>query len=94
MDLVTETVDYSMGKITPSASRGRTLTRCPEHAGFSRFVLRVIALAKVTTSTLLVTVVYIERAKPRLRIASEKGAFERVFLGALIVASKVRKFRG
>jgi hypothetical protein len=39
--------------------------------------------------TLLVTLVYIQRAKFHLHIGLEQWALERVFLGALIVASKV-----
>jgi hypothetical protein len=39
--------------------------------------------------TLLVTLVYIQRAKAHLQIALEQWACERVFLGALILASKV-----
>ena len=39
--------------------------------------------------TLLVALVYVQRAKPHLHIGLEQWALERVFLGALIVASKV-----
>jgi len=39
--------------------------------------------------TLLATFVYIDRARPHLHIGLEQWALERVFLGALIVASKV-----
>ena len=39
---------------------------------------------------LLVALVYIERSKPHLTIATEDWARERVFLGALILAAKVR----
>lgn len=38
--------------------------------------------------TLIVSLVYIDRAKPHLHIGLEQWALERVFLGALIVASK------
>ena len=41
-------------------------------------------------STVLATLVYIDRSKPHLHIGLEQWALERVFLGALIVASKVR----
>jgi hypothetical protein len=62
--------------------------RRPEHAKFTTFVTNVIARAEVTTPTLLASLVYIDRAKPHLHIALEEWALERVFLGALIVASK------
>ena len=39
---------------------------------------------------ILATLVYLNRAKPHLHIALEEWANERVFLGAIIVASKVR----
>jgi hypothetical protein len=44
--------------------------------------------AEVTMPTLLVALVYVQRAKPHLHIGLEQWALERVFLGALIVASK------
>ena len=46
--------------------------------------------AEVKVPVLLVALVYIDRAKPHLQIALEQWACERVFLGALIVANKVR----
>jgi hypothetical protein len=79
-----ETVDYAMGR--PSSSkRGRR----PEHAKFLTFVTNVITRAEITTPTILAALVYIDRARPHLHIALEEWALERVFLGAIIVASKV-----
>jgi hypothetical protein len=52
------------------------------------FVSDVITRAEVTMPTLLATLVYIDRARPHLHIGLEQWALERVFLGALIVASK------
>ncbi|PFH46317.1 hypothetical protein AMATHDRAFT_7978 [Amanita thiersii Skay4041] len=86
VDSVIECVDYALGKPTPS--RGRPLARRPEYSKFTTFVSNVISRAEITTSTLLATLVYIDRAKPHLHIALEEWALERVFLGALIVASK------
>jgi len=56
---------------------------------FKRFVWDVVRRASVRTPTLLITLVYITRAKPYLHIETEDWACERVFLGALMVASKV-----
>ena len=56
---------------------------------FKRFVWDVIRRASVKTPVLLATLVYITRATPHLRIETEDWACERVFLGALVVASKV-----
>lgn len=56
---------------------------------FKRFVWDVIRRASVKMSVLLTTLVYISRARPHLHIETEDWACERVFLGALMVASKV-----
>ena len=87
VDCVVETVDYAMGR--PSSSRGRAASRAPELAKFTTFVTNVITRAEVSMGTILGTLVYIDRAKPHLHIALEEWAHERVFLGALICASKV-----
>ncbi|KAG5642928.1 hypothetical protein DXG03_001879 [Asterophora parasitica] len=86
VDCVVDTVDFAMGR--PSTSRGRPLSRRPEHAKFTTFVTNIITRAEVTTPTVLASLVYIDRAKPHLHIALEEWALERVFLGAIIVASK------
>jgi hypothetical protein len=71
-----------------SSSRGRQLSR-PENSPFTTFVTNVITRAELTTPVILASLVYIDRAKPHLHIALEEWALERVFLGAVIVASKV-----
>ncbi|KAG6868804.1 hypothetical protein C0993_010102 [Termitomyces sp. T159_Od127] len=86
VDCVVDTVDFAMCR--PSSTHGRPLSHRPEHAKFTTFVNNVISRAEVSTPTLLATLVYIDRAKPHLHIALEEWALERVFLGALIVASK------
>jgi len=55
---------------------------------FKRFVWDVIRRAGVKMPVLLTTLVYINRAKPHLHIETEDWACERVFLGALMAASK------
>ena len=87
VDAVAETVDFAMGR--PSSSSSSTRSRRPEHAKFTTFVKNVVERAEVTIQTILATLVYIDRAKPHLHIALEEWALERVFLGAIIVASKV-----
>ena len=90
MDSVVETVDFAMGRKPASpSSRGKTATRRPEHTKFIAFVTNVLTRAEVTTPTLLAALVYIDRAKPHLHIGLEQWALERVFLGSIIVASKV-----
>ncbi|EEB95689.1 hypothetical protein MPER_05300 [Moniliophthora perniciosa FA553] len=86
VDSVSETVDYAMGRTCPP--RGRSSTRRPELQKFTTFVTNVLSRAEVTTPVVLASLVYIDRAKPHLHIALEEWALERVFLGALITASK------
>ncbi|KAJ3933711.1 MAG: hypothetical protein NXY57DRAFT_997699 [Lentinula lateritia] len=86
VDCVAETVDFAIGR--PSHTRGRTPSHRPELTKFTTFVTNVLTRAEVTTPVVLVSLAYIDRAKPHLHIALEEWALERVFLGALIVASK------
>ena len=90
VDCVAETVDYAMGRPSTSSSRGRSVSRHSTHANFLNFVTNVLTKAEVRVPVLLVALVYIDRAKPHLQIALEQWACERVFLGALILANKVR----
>ncbi|KAK7455196.1 hypothetical protein VKT23_011069 [Stygiomarasmius scandens] len=85
VDCVADTVDYAMGR---PPVRGRQASRRPELAKFTNFVSTVLTRAEVTTPVVLATLVYIDRAKPHLHIALEEWALERVFLGALVIASK------
>ncbi|KAJ6521463.1 hypothetical protein DFH09DRAFT_1047901 [Mycena vulgaris] len=85
VDCVSETVDHAMGRTT---TRGRAPTRSPYLPKFTTFVTTVLSRAEVTTPTLLTALVYVFRARPHLSIALEEWALERVFLGALIAASK------
>ncbi|KAG9318747.1 hypothetical protein JVU11DRAFT_846 [Chiua virens] len=87
IDSVIDTVDYAIG-LPSSSRRGRSQSRRPEHASFVTFVTDVLARAEVTIPTILVSLVYINRVKPHLQIALEEWACERVFLGAVMVASK------
>ncbi|KAJ6622980.1 hypothetical protein B0H10DRAFT_2162698 [Mycena sp. CBHHK59/15] len=73
--------------VVADTPRGRTPTR-PRPAKFTTFVSTVLCRAEVTAPTVLAALVYVARAKPHLHIALEEWALERVFLGALITASK------
>ncbi|KAJ7853103.1 hypothetical protein B0H13DRAFT_2254875 [Mycena leptocephala] len=74
------TVDYAMGRT--HSTTGLSSSK------FTTFVSTVLARAEVAPATVLVSLVYIHRARPHLSIALEEWALERVFLGSLIVASK------
>ena len=74
----------------PSTStRGRNLSRSPRHVEFTKFVKNVLTRAEVSVPVVLASLVYVDRAKPHLHIALEEWACERVFLGAVMLASKV-----
>jgi hypothetical protein len=91
VDSVVETVDFAMDssrRLAPPSSRGKAARR-PEHTKFMTIVTNVLTRAEVTTPTVLAALVYIDRAKPHLHIGLEQWALERVFLGSIIVASKV-----
>ncbi|VDB82880.1 unnamed protein product [Peniophora sp. CBMAI 1063] len=79
---VEEVVDYAMDR--PS-KRGRSLKRNDD---FHTLVKNVLYRAEVELPTVLVALAYLDRARPHLQIALEEWANERVFLGALVVASK------
>jgi hypothetical protein len=83
-----EVVNFALGLPTTSSSRGRPTTRANKYAEFTQFVSDIIERAEVTVADILVTLVYIERAKPYLSVQTEQWALHRVFLGALIIASK------
>lgn len=89
VDCVAETVDYAMGRPSPSSSHRGRKSRRSEYTKFTTFVTNVITRAEVATPVYLAALVYIDRARPHLHIALEEWALERVFLGSLIVASKV-----
>ncbi|KAF7303491.1 Cyclin N-terminal domain-containing protein [Mycena indigotica] len=84
IECVVETVDFAMGRA--STPRGRNPSRYL--SSFTTFANNVLTRAEVTPATVLASLVYISRACPHLSIALEEWALERVFLGALIVASK------
>lgn len=83
----TETVNYALG--LPTTSRGRSSARTTKNKEFTKFVERVLDTAEVSITDILVTFVYMRRARAHLAIETEEWALHRVFLGALILAHKV-----
>jgi hypothetical protein len=81
------TIDSALGYQSTAWNRTSLDTR---RVPFKRFVWDIIRRASVRMPVLLVTLVYIARASPNLHIgpSTEDWACERVFLGALMVASK------
>ena len=78
-----------MGRGSSSDLGGRRRLRSALHTTFAEFATSVIRKSQVTLPILLVALVYIERSRPHLFIELEQWACERIFLGALVVASKV-----
>ncbi|KAJ7713388.1 hypothetical protein B0H16DRAFT_543973 [Mycena metata] len=76
---VSETVDQGLG---------RTGTPSSYNAPFTSFVSTVLARSHENIATVLTSLCYISRVRSKLCIPSNEYALERVFLGALIVASK------
>ncbi|TCD60940.1 hypothetical protein EIP91_009274 [Steccherinum ochraceum] len=83
---VIETVRLGLD-LDPATSRGRSQSRSSAES-IARFIHRVLYMSESPVSVLLVTLVYLDRAKDYLRISQEQWAHERVFLGALICAHK------
>ncbi|KAF9647819.1 hypothetical protein BDM02DRAFT_2497184 [Thelephora ganbajun] len=81
-----EVVDHALGR--PTTPRGRPDRRCKKRSDFADFIANILHTADVKMATVLVTLVYIHRSKPHLSIETEDWALHRVFLGALILASK------
>ncbi|KAJ6609632.1 hypothetical protein B0H10DRAFT_1813275 [Mycena sp. CBHHK59/15] len=77
---VGDAVEYAIQQPLPLKSRRMT--------NFEALVSRVLHSAEVEIATVLVTVAYVTRAKEHLQITLEHWALERLFLGALVVASK------
>jgi len=59
------------------------------NASLTQFIMMVIHRSQASMAVLLVAIIYIQRAKPGLCIGlRERWDCERIFLGALIIASK------
>lgn len=59
------------------------------HPFLRPFVEAVITKSRCRTSTVLVALAYLDRARPRLRISAGMWACERALIGALALANKV-----
>ncbi|KAJ7651056.1 hypothetical protein FB45DRAFT_30177 [Roridomyces roridus] len=81
VDCVSDTVEYALMRSGVDISGHRS-------SKFTSFVSTVLSRAQVSAADVLVTLVYISRARKYLSIALEEWALERAFLGALVVACK------
>lgn len=87
--VVIDVVDYAYAAGPSLSTRGRSESRYKKHAAFTDFVSKVLSRSITTIPVVLVVLVYIQRSKPYLTIGTDDWACERVFLGALMLASKV-----
>ena len=62
-----------------------------KHCGFNQFVSNVIRRSQTRTSTIIVALLYLKRAKVDLEVPTLDWILHRLFLGALILATKVRR---
>lgn len=88
VDYVVATVQYVLERSWGSSG--------PYHlkqAPFVTFVHHVLRLSGCPVPTILVALTYLDRAKHQMRITEGKWVCERAFLGALILANKVRPSR-
>ena len=83
-----EAVDFALGRASSFATPNPKDSY--HHAEFTEFVSNVLSRSEMKTPVILASLVYIHRAMPYLSIGTEQWACERVFLGALILAAKVR----
>lgn len=60
------------------------------YCGFNQFVSNVIRRSQTRTSTILVALLYLKRAKLYLDVPPLDWILHRLFLGALVLATKVR----
>ncbi|KIK62800.1 hypothetical protein GYMLUDRAFT_260042 [Collybiopsis luxurians FD-317 M1] len=79
---VADTVDFALRRPLYT-ERGHV-----ERGKFTEFVATILERAQVKTPVILASLVYIDRVRPFLKISLDEWALERVFLGAVIVASK------
>lgn len=85
-----DAVDHAMHRPSTSTHTLGPDSQSSKYAPFTEFVANVIYRSEIKTATALIALTYIARARPSLNIALEQWACERVFLGAIILAAKVR----
>jgi Cyclin, N-terminal domain len=77
---------------SPPSNRSPDQPVSDAYTAFTEFASNVVKRSDVPVTVLLVALVYINRARPYLHIETEDYAYERVFLGAIVLASKVCLF--
>jgi len=83
-----DVVSFAMSRDSPACFSPGFAATSNKHEAFGSFASNITRRSQPTVPVILVTLVYINRARTHLGIESETWACERVFLGALIVATK------
>ncbi|KAI6034949.1 hypothetical protein F5J12DRAFT_790028 [Pisolithus orientalis] len=87
VDCVVNAVEFSKGNLSPR--RCCPPSQLPEFALFKQFVTRMIKKSGVSVHGIAVALVYIDRLKQEELLTNYKEAvYERLFIGALILALK------
>ncbi len=86
---ILDAVEFAMGYSPPPFVRGRTLRRRHRHHQLTSFVAHTLSRAQVSMPVILTAMVYMDRIKTRIHISGHDYMPERLFIGAIIVASKV-----
>ncbi|KAJ3986290.1 hypothetical protein F5890DRAFT_1407685 [Lentinula detonsa] len=93
VDCVADAIDLILGQQPIISPRAREARRIQELNEFTAFVSIVLIRAQVTTPVILALLVYIDEVKAnpqqlRSVLRNKFAIYERIFLGALILASK------
>ncbi|KAJ3745750.1 hypothetical protein DFH05DRAFT_1396450 [Lentinula detonsa] len=93
VDCVADAIDLILGQQRIISPRAREARRIQELNEFTAFVSIVLIRAQVTTPVILALLVYIDEVKAnpqqlRSVLRNKFAIYERIFLGALILASK------
>ena len=89
MRAVVDAITHAMEHSSTTNRKGSARKEKIEFDPFLIFASNVVHRSEVKIPAILVSLVYIKRAKEHLFIQSPEWACERVFLGALILANKV-----
>ncbi|KAF8906674.1 hypothetical protein CPB85DRAFT_868251 [Mucidula mucida] len=85
---ILDAVEFAMGYSPPPFVRGRTLRRRHRHHQLTSFVAHTLSRAQVSMPVILTAMVYMDRIKTRIHISGHDYMPERLFIGAIIVASR------
>ncbi|SJL18645.1 uncharacterized protein ARMOST_22242 [Armillaria ostoyae] len=85
-------VDYVAYHVADMVNVTKSLPPAKPPINFVTFVASVLRHAGTRMIVVLAFLVYMDRVRPRIRIGPGEHALERVFLGALILASKAGYF--